>query len=273
MSAGHIAVFMEELAEQVSSPDTVKHYINGIKQQLKRMHCPIQQFESCIVQDAIESMSSTVRHFPTPSQPISPRTLEDVIAGICHKEAPTICCFVLLSFTAIVRQSTISPRVKSGFDNSRHLCRDDIYIEQGRIWVRFKWAKNGQSALDSQDDKILPVISGSILCPTRAVMAMLAFCPTKSPKQPLISFRDGSPVPISLVNRIWKETTTRLGLIGRAYTMHCLRKGGGKVIQDMTNDDTCVQVYGGWRSKKGLRAYIKDKANIKANDAFAKLAK
>ena len=181
-------------------------------------------------------------------------------------------CFILLSFTSVVRQSTISPRVKKDFDTSRHLCRKDVFFENGRAWIRYKWAKNAQSALDSQDNKILPVIRGSILCPTNALKQMLVSYPTADPNQALISLSDSSPMPLTLINRVWRETTTKLGLVGKRYTMHCLRKGGSKIIQEMTNDDDCVQAYGVWKSEKGLRAYIKDKANLKANSAFERLS-
>lgn len=273
MNPGQIVTFIEFLSETLSSPASILNYISSIKRCLRRMRRPLEAFEDYMVKDALTSVTSTIRHFPDPSQPISPHDLERVISNLLDPEATTIRCFLTVSFASIFRQSTITSRSVKDFDTTRQLCRDDVIYRDGHICIRHKWSKSDQSALSALELKKLPNIPGSVLCPTQAVLDMFNEVPTKVKSQALISFRDGGPMPVSYISGVWKKTTNRLGLTGRKYNLHCLRKGGSKYLQDSYGNDELVQCYGGWRAKKSLRSYIHDKANEKACRAFSALQK
>lgn len=273
VTPGQLLVFIEFLAERVSSPDTIKNYLGSIKMCFKRSRYSTAVFDDVAVRDALHAVTNTIRHFPSPSMPISPSNLENIINSINDKEAPTIKCFLAVSFASIFRQSTICPRSARDFDASRQILRADVMFKEGHIWVRHKWSKSDQSSVKGGEVKKLPVIKGSVLCPTWNVLAMLNFNPTQKSQQALFAFRDSGPMPISYILNAWTRATSLLGLTGRAFTMHCLRKGGSEYLRQATGDERFVQDFGGWKSKKSVRRYITSDTNDRACDAFARLDK
>lgn len=274
MSQDDVVTFIEYLCELVKSPDTVKQYIFAVRTCLKKMKCDVQVFDQEMVKDAMQAVPKTIRHIPDPTKPISPELLEECLWKIDDSEVVTIRCFIVVSYCSLFRQSTISPRSKNSYDKTRHITRADIkHLPGGRYAIKQKWSKSEQCSLYSHEDIPLPVIKDSILCPTAAIRLMLAVSPTRKHDQSLISFRDGQVMPVSYVERRWNQVLRLLGIRHRDYTLHCLRKGGAKVLQDITGDDQCIKDYGGWRSTKGMRAYVKDKAKARACAAFETLGK
>ena len=271
-SPENIIIYMEFLVETKNSPDTVSNYVSGVKMCLKKMRVPVHAFQDQLVQDALKAIASTVRYVPQPSKPIPHQTLEVIIPNISDPEEVAIKCFLVVSFSSVFRQSSIAPRSVMGFDDTRNLCRGDVVIKAGQVWLRHKWSKSEQSSLSSHELKRLPEIPGSVLCPTQAIYDMLYTTPTLSSAQPLFCFHNGGPIPLSYITKVWNSVIKKLRLPRREHTLHCLRKGGSDFINRTTGGEDTTQIYGRWRGKKAMSTYIRDMANDRACAAFKSLS-
>lgn len=123
-----------------------------------------------------------------------------------------------------LRQSNLAPRTKRTFDSTRHLVRSDVVIEPDAIIINIKWSKTKQGPTASS--VAAPSMGEPDLCPVRAFQDMIVHAPGNGPKHPLFAFTDGTPMPLSYINRAWNEALLRLGLPKRQYTLHSLRRGG-----------------------------------------------
>lgn len=258
--------------EQVKSPATVINYISAIKASFMRARRPVVIFQDYAVKEALATILTTVRHIPSPTVAVPPHMLEEILITLSDPEQLTIRCFATISFTCLFRQSSIAPRTKRQFDPTRNLCRSDVTFTTQGMTLKHKWSKSEQSSLNANDEKLLPRIPGSPLCPTSAMIKMMNHRPTIKPGQPLISFRDGSPMPVTYITKVWNKTVKKLGLRHRSHTMHCLRKSGSRFLQEASGDDDMVICFGRWKSNASKK-YMLDKANEQACETFTKISK
>lgn len=272
VTPSNIVVFIERLTLTSSSPDTIMNYISYLRQSFKKLRLCNARFDDQLVLSALSAIKTSLRHEPEPSEPIPPELLRHIIQKLENDfiNIPIV-AFALLSFSTLLRQSSIAPRNANNFDPTRYICRRDLVQSQDGFVVSSKWAKNDQCSSRARHPKKLPIIPGSILCPTRALYRLLQYSPTLRPDQALITFKDGLVMPSSYIGRRWGETVDELGLRRRPLTLHCLRKAGTDFLMSVTNDENLVRTLGDWRSKQ-VRKYYRSKANDRANEAFATLS-
>lgn len=274
VSASNIAVFIERLALTSSSPDSINNTISALRQCFKKMRLCTSRFDDLLVKEALTSVSKSLRHEPSPSQPVPPELLQNIVFNMenDHSNTPLV-AFVLLSFCTLLRQSSITPRNVGNrpYDDSRHMCRKDLVYDGTGFMVDSKWSKSDQIAHKARHSRRLPIIPDSILCPTRALKNLLLYTPTRHGDQPLIMFPNGSPMPSSYISRKWLEITSAMGLPRRPFTLHCLRKSGTDFLMSITEDEQLIKEIGDWRSSQ-VRRYYKSRAHAKANVAFARLS-
>lgn len=220
-----LCAYIHYLVAHYKNPLTIKNYILSLASVLRRLGVDVACFSSIHVSDFLLSIQSNLRHVPTKKLPVLHDILHSLIVVIAaDDEGPSLVFAILLMFYTLLRQSNIGPRNKRAYNPSRHLTRNDILIQPDCLIVSLKWSKTHQGPTSTS--VAAPSLPGSRLCPVSAYHQMLLFCPTRVLSQPLISFWDGSPLPISYINKAWNKATDQLGLPRRAYTLHSLRRGG-----------------------------------------------
>lgn len=151
----------------------------------------------------------------------------------------------LLMFTTTVRQSNILPSSQRLFDPTRQLVREDVHWRRDYLKINIKWGKSQQKTC-TKFQKI-PKAASSELC-TYTALSRLQRPRSCSDKTPLICFPDGRPVPLSYVTRKWTNAIKRLGLEKKGFTLHSLRRGGARYLQDQGVEIGNIAGHAGWRS-------------------------
>lgn len=121
-----------------------------------------------------------------------------------------------------VRQSNLAPRNKSTFDPTRHLTRSDVVDRDDAIIIAIKWSKSQQGPTSTS--VAAPAMPGKIICPREVYRRMLLNAPTRHPRQPVCSFRDGTVLPTSYMNKTWDRALDTPGCPKRKFTLHSLRR-------------------------------------------------
>lgn len=192
---------------------------------LHRIQVDITPFTSLRVYDAMLAIKNNVRLTPNQRLPVPHEALALIMSALkSDPQYPTIICAMLIMFYTFLRQSNIAPRTKKAFDRTQHLTRSDVLLHQEALVLAVKWTKTRQGPTAST--VAAPEIQGSILCPVATFKAMVAHVPTIGQHQPLLCFRDTSPMPLSYINKAWNWAMAGLGFTDRQYMLHSLRRGG-----------------------------------------------
>lgn len=208
-----------------SNPRTILNYIGGLTSVLRRMRVDVSPFCSLEVADFMTSIRVNIRTVTNKRLPVHYQMLlRLVVACRLEPEGPTIAFAYIIMYMTFLRQSNLAPRNKNGFDHTRHLTRGDVILRPDAVILSIKWSKTQQGP--TATTVAAPAKPGSDLCPVRAFSEMITHSPTAAYHQPLLSFRDGSPMPTSYLNNAWDRVLARLGCPPRAFTLHSLRRGG-----------------------------------------------
>lgn len=244
----HICAFISYLVSHYSNPGTLSNYVSSLTSVLRRLHVDVTAFTSIEVSDMMASIKNNLRHMPVKRNPVSMDMLPVIVYNVLpDPQGPTVAFAIITMFLTFLRQSNLAPRNKSKYDPTRHFTRSDVYVAPDAVVFSVKWSKTQQAM--SASTVAAPVMHGQIICPVQAYHRMLAHAPTLRPDQALLSFRDGSPLPISYIDRVWDAAVTAMGIPRRVYTLHSLRRGGateayGGGVASLQE----IQEHGNWRS-------------------------
>lgn len=244
----HICAFIAYLVSHYSNPGTLSNYVSSLSSVLKRLHIDTAPFGSIEVSDMMTSIKTNLRHVPNKRNPVSLDMLPVIVYNVlADPQGPTVAFAIIVMFLTFLRQSNLGPRNKSKYDETRHLARRDVYVAPDALVFNIKWSKTQQGVTAST--VAAPAMPGQLICPVQAYYRMLRHAPTYKPSQPLLSFVDGSPMPISYVDRVWDAAMTAMGIPRRIYTLHSLRRGGateayGSGVASLQE----IQQHGNWRS-------------------------
>lgn len=149
-------------------------------------------------------------------------------------------------FVTSVRQSNLLPSSQRMFDPTRQLVWKDVLWRSKYIKINIKWGKSQQKST-TRFQKI-PCAASTTMCTYTALKRLRANRKAR-PHAPIISFPDEKPIPISYVNKRWKHAMTALGLDAIGFTLHSLRRGGARFLQDQGINTAQIASHGGWKSK------------------------
>lgn len=152
---------------------------------------------------------------------------------------------ILVMFTTAVRQSNIFPTSQKVFDPSRQLVVADLMWRDEYVKLNIKWGKAQQKTC-TKFVKI-PKAKSSHLC-TYTALKLVNRGHNVTSRTPLICFPDGNPVPIAYVTRKWKQAMRALKLDNYKFTLHSLRRGGARFLQDQGVETANIMNHAGWRS-------------------------
>lgn len=168
------------------------------------------------------------------------------ISHLIHLEyACHLCVAVLILFTTAFCQSNLAPATTRAFDPTRHLLRANVRLAANHVQVLEKWSKTRQQICRDRWLAV-PRVLGSPLCLHTAISALYGESPTTRRNQPLLSFHDGLPLPISDITRAFKLALTHASLSHR-LTLHSLRRGGARFLQLSGVKTPDIASHGGWR--------------------------
>lgn len=228
-SVSSICAFIHYLTIKYDKSTTIINAISGLASVLRRMGIDTSPFRSINVLDFVLSIKTNIRHVPFKRLPVSFEMLRDVLVSIRPSpEGPTIALALLIMYYTFFRQSNLCPRNKTGFDQTRHLVRGDVIARPHGLAIALKWSKTRQTM--SASTTAAPAMADAAMCPVAAHRDMLVFSPTMSDSQPLISFRDASPLPLTFLKKAWDQALGTLGADPHFYTLHSLRRGGATDI-------------------------------------------
>lgn len=267
-----ICAFIHSLIVKYDNPTTILNYIASLASVFKTLGIDTRSFVSVNVCDFILSIKSNIRHQPTKRLPVSYQMLCQIINLVrLDPEGPSLAFAILLMYFSFLRQSNLCPRNKSAFDHSRHLLRTDVLVRPDALVIAVKWSKTRQGRHASS--VAIPALPGALTCPRLAWQEMTRHSPTVSAGQPLFSFRDASPLPLSYLKRAWDATIRQLGITHRLYTLHSLRRGGvTDIYQSGAASIQEIQSHGDWRSDAVFTYLPNDPRNSRIPDIFKDIA-
>lgn len=244
----HICAFINYLVSHYSNPGTLANYVSSLTSVLRRLHVNVTPFTSIEVNDLMTSIKINMRHVPNKRPPVTMEMLPILVYSIMgDPQGPTVAFAIIIMFVTFLRQSNLAPRNKSSYDYTRHLTRADVYHTPEAVIFNIKWSKTQQGA--TVTSVAAPAIHGRLHCPVAAYQRMLSHAPTLSHNQPLISFPDGSPLPISYIDKAWDNALQGMGIPPRTYTLHSLRRGGAtEVFTAGAASVQEIQQHGQWKS-------------------------
>lgn len=179
----------------------------------------------------------------------------------------TLAAAAIMMFVTNLRQSNLFPPTKRAFDSTRQLVWRDVVWRTNYIKIQVKWGK-AQQKTSTRFQKI-PRAGSTSLCLARALMDIR---PRRcNPNAPIFVFQDASPIPISFVSKAWKAALRSLKLDGEGFTLHSLRRGGARYLQDMVVSDNNIANHAGWKSS-AIYDYINAPRQRPAFSALKKLS-
>lgn len=236
------------LSLKYSNPNTILNYVSSLSSVFKRLNFDTLVFRSFEFTDILMSVKNNIRHTPVRRMAIPMSALSLIISALSFDpEGPTVTCAVLIMFFTFLRQSNLAPRTKKTFDPSRHLLRSDVIDEGDAIIIRIKWSKTYQGP--TATSVAAPALPSSPLCPVAAYRNLLASSPTFVHRHPLLSFGDGSAMPLSYLNRAWDLALRRCHMPPRVFTLHSLRRGGAtSALESGAASIEHIRAHGTWNS-------------------------
>ena len=250
-----ICLYIEYLAQNFSSPQSIANYVSGIRflHKITGINClAIDSFEVGLM---LRACNLTIQNRPNRKLPISLDILQKLVQITHGLGAPgsIFKCAILMSFYGFLRQSNIAPRSTIAFDPRRNTCRQDIFITPPGMVVLLKWTKTSQ---DSNTYHLIPLpeIPSSNLCPVRAYKQMIKLLPTTSPDQPLLvlptpdTLQRYMPVTIRWLADMLDICLQELNLDSNLYSLHSLRRGGATASFRLGVNYMHIKRHGAWRS-------------------------
>lgn len=174
---------------------------------------------------------------------------------------------VLFMFTTSVRQSNLLPVSQRQFDPTRQLVWRDIEWRSSYLKIDIKWGKSQQKSCTRYQK--IPLATSPDLCLYRTLQSLHRFN-RPGLSSPVIAFHDGKPIPISFMRKKWSEALSGLGLQAHGFTLHSLRRGGARFLQDSGVSVSDIAAHVGWRSS-AIFNYVNDPAYKKTQNALTKL--
>lgn len=164
---------------------------------------------------------------------------------IVHSANLPLIAAALFMFTTGVRQSNLFPASQRQFDPTRHLIWADIAWRPEYLKISIKWGK-AQQQTNSHIQKIPKAVSPDLCLHT--TLRQLHDRLRPSSRAPVIAFQDGRPITNKYMCKKWSQALKALGLQDHGFTLHSLRRGGARYLQDSGVETSNIASHVGWRS-------------------------
>lgn len=246
--------FLAFLLQNYKTQKVVRSMFSTLKACLRRAYIDIAAFETTRASLFVRSIGINKRTPTLQRPPIDAPTLRLIVSHWrrTHKNGYVLAAAAIMMFVTNLRQSNLFPTTRYSFDPSRQLIWDDVTWRREYINVRIKWGKAQQKT--STRFQRIPRTKSSDLCLHVALSSIKNR--QKRRCDPIFAFPDGSPIPISFAAKAWNSAVAAIGMDSAGFTMHSLRRGGARFLQDMGVNDADIAAHAGWKSK-AMYDYIK----------------
>lgn len=248
-----VLAFTEFIARKQKTAVSVISTFATLRALLTRLEVNVTAFSHPKVELMLRAIKINKRTPATQRPPMAVAHLRLIITRLHAMEyGHHLVVAILIMFTTNFRQSNVAAPATKKFEHTRHLTRDDIRIKSTSVQIYQKWSKT-QQQIGMDRWLNIPRASSPRLCLVSAITALFLQDPTVRPRQPLIIFEDGNPIPIPYIYKAFKTAIRQSGLSGIPYTLHSLRRGGARFLQRAGVDLQAIAHHGGCRSNAIFR--------------------
>lgn len=239
--------FVVFLAKNFKTQKTVRSLLSTLVTCLARAGIDTHSFESRTSTQIVRSISINKRATTRQRPPVGTDVLQRVFSHwrATDRLAHTLITAVLLMFVTSVRQSNLFPTSVRAFDSTRQMTWGDVIWRKDYVKINIKWGKAQQKSTTRYQK--IPRAASHRLCTYRALSILCRSRDTRR-NAPLITFADGNPIPVSIMNRKWRSAMKALGLQEFGFTLHSLRRGGARFLQASGVDVHQIASHAGWKS-------------------------
>lgn len=258
------------LYQRYKTFNTVNTVYSSLVACLRRAKIDVTCFNEYQLENLFRSLNMDMRTPVTKATPISPDLLRKIVSHMrrYEREGRHIATAVLFLFASGLRQSNVLPNSVEAFDPKRQVTRADITWAKSHYVINIKWEKPKQGAECRAQP--IPTANDSTVCSYTALSHMWKNSVKKSPNTPLICFEDGNPIPLPYFRQKWKNTLQAIGIHDKTFTIHGLRRGNARFLQDMGLEVSEIKTHIGWESD-AVFGYIPKPAKKTAFKALKRL--
>lgn len=239
--------FVVFLAKNYRTNKIVRSMCSTLRACLQRAGIDVEKFQSVKVSLLMRSLDINMRQPTRQRPPIDTDILRRIIQYWETSEtvSQVLIAAVLMMFVTGMRQSNLFPTSQRAFHPTRQLVWADLYWRDTYFKLLVKWGK-AQQKTATRFQKI-PIANDRRMCLYSALRRVYNARP-KNPKAPMFAFANGKSMPISFVNKRWKSALQALAIDQYGFTLHSLRRGGARYLQEMGVEVGTIARHVGWRS-------------------------
>ena len=142
-----ILMFVQMLAFNNLAYPSILNYISALKFKFQWYSLPTSSLHSFKLSLLLRSLKINVRRLPRVKGIFDISTLKSICRACDMAPLGQVYKLIfLLAFFAFFRLSNLVPPFPREFDLSRHLCRDDVLLDQQGATIIVKWFKTSQAS-------------------------------------------------------------------------------------------------------------------------------
>ena len=220
--------FARFIANGVTSYDTVKGYLSGIKRfhEIARFKFPTNLYTLKLEMMAIKrELAGPVKK----AVPVTPQLLSQIYSKVNLKNMLEVVCYValLVGFCLFLRKSNLVPDTEGSFNEKEQLTRGDVWRSGKLTIVDIKWSKTNQYRAR---ELLLPLIpaKNKKICPVYWINYLFAMNKNAKLTDPLFGvMKCGkmAPVTYEVLADKYKEWICALGKSDQGHTLQGLCRG------------------------------------------------
>ena len=248
-SLHNIITFLEFLYQSSLSPKVISNYLSSIRSMTKFYNIEHSDLSHIAVSRFLRSITINSRFSPTPRGVFDIHTLYRLSLACDSLSDPILYRAIFLTaFFAFLRMSNMAPHSARAFDPTRHFLRQDLIFADPGVHLLIKWTKTLQS-FNSHHIVQLPTLANIMLCPVRALKALLSSRPL-SPAHPLFAnnFPPFSPIIDTHIRDALKKVLSTLNISSVGHGFHTFRRSGATFAFDHNVSLQNIMAHGLWRS-------------------------
>ena len=248
-SVHSLLAFLEYLHTNSISHKVLLNYLSSLKKTSIKYSWNPSPFSHRLITQYLRSISINSR-FCTTHRGIFDLSTLALISRTCDiLEDPILFRSIfLLAFFAFLRMSNIAPHSRFKFDKNRHFLRQDIIFAQPGAHILLKWTKTLQQS-NAHHFVQIPVLSNSVICPVRALTALLASRNTPS-DSPLFAHINPPHLPVidTTIRDALRKILDHIGIPSLGHGFHTFRHSGATLAYDNNVQLQHIMAHGLWRS-------------------------
>lgn len=246
-----ITRYIAYLTLTFSSPKSIQNYVSAVKKLHYYARVPVPQY-SKFLDIVMDGVKRVLDHVVTQAPAITPDMLSDISKIVNKKDPRQVVLFtaMLLAFYLFLRSSNYAAKTRTTFNPDKQLLRSDVTFAQKVALVHIKWSKTIQFR---QKKLLIPLISISSkhICPFTWLRYMVQLIPAPS-DAPLFVFPSRgalTPLTYTQLNDQLKTWISQIGLRGKKFSSHGLRRGGASWAFRMNLPSLAIKLLGDWASE------------------------